>query len=219
VRRRKRNRWLLFVRWPSFAAASHRSQKVSIVHSTVSYANLVPSSQLRGYRIVPNVHTEQEGYTTVELSKSRICSRCLLLVVVISQNLCSSLAISLGTGKCFARFEMKRQRRLMCGDMLASSVIQDGKVEESRVEETRVSADCQVTSAILGCGWSVVKFQASVIVYKAATRPKMARRPAPVAESAAAAPSKGADSLVDSVGAPVPEGAGATMGIVPLAEG
>jgi len=32
-----------------------------IVHSTVSYANLVPSSQLRGYRVVPNVHTEQEG--------------------------------------------------------------------------------------------------------------------------------------------------------------
>jgi hypothetical protein len=58
----------------------------------------------------------------------------------------------------------------------------------------------------------------SLIAYKAATRPKMARRPAPVAESAAAAPSKGGAD-VDSVGAPVPEGAGATMGIVPLAEG
>ena len=45
----------------------------------------------------------------------------------------------------------------------------------------------------------------------------MARRPAPVAVMALAAPSKGADSLVDSVGAPVPEGW--TMGVVALAEG
>ena len=55
--------------------------------------------------------------------------------------------------------------------------------------------------------------------YKAATRPKMARIPAPVAVSVEAAPSKGAASEVDSEGAPVPEGAGATIGVVPLEEG
>jgi hypothetical protein len=115
---------------------------------------------------------------------------------------------------------MKRLRRLMRGKMLASSVIQDGKVEESRIEETRGSANCRVTSAVLGRRGSVVnmKLRTSLDAYKAATRPKMARRPAPVADSAAAAPSKGGAD-VDSVGAPVPEGAGATMGIVPLADG
>jgi len=115
---------------------------------------------------------------------------------------------------------MKRHRRLMCGNMLASSVIRDEKVEESRAEETRWSANCRVTSAVLDSRRSFVKMivHTSLIAYKAATRPKMARRPAPVAESAAAAPSKGGAD-VDSVGAPVPEGAGATMGIVPLAEG
>jgi hypothetical protein len=55
--------------------------------------------------------------------------------------------------------------------------------------------------------------------YKAATRPKMARIPAPVAVRAEAAPSKGAASEVDEVGAPVPEGAGAAIGVVPLDEG
>jgi hypothetical protein len=67
-----------------------------------------------------------------------------------------------------------------------------------------------VTSAVLRRGWSGVKikFHTSSDAYKAATRPKMARRPAPVAESAAAAPSKGG-AVADSVGAPVPEGAGA----------
>ena len=61
-------------------------------------------------------------------------------------------------------------------------------------------------------------FHTSLDAYKAATRPKMARRPAPVAERAAAAPSKGG-AVADSVGAPVPEGAGASMGTVPLADG
>jgi hypothetical protein len=77
-----------------------------------------------------------------------------------------------------------------------------------------------VTPAVLGRGRSVVKmrFHASLDAYKAATRPKMARRPAPVADRAAAAPSKGGADA-DSVGAPVPEGAGASMGMVPLADG
>lgn len=47
----------------------------------------------------------------------------------------------------------------------------------------------------------------------------MARIPAPVAVRVEAAPSKGAAPVVVSAGAPVPEGAGATMGVVPLAEG
>ena len=144
----------------------------------------------------------------------------LCSVIVISQNLRSSPVISLGTWKCFARFEMKRLRRLMCENMLASSVRHDEKVEESRAEETRESTSCRVTFAILGRRRSVVKmkFHTSLDAYKAATRPKMARRPAPVADRAAAAPSKGG-AVADSVGAPVPEGAGASMGTVPLADG
>jgi hypothetical protein len=55
--------------------------------------------------------------------------------------------------------------------------------------------------------------------YKAATRPKIARIPAPVAVRVEAAPSKGVAPVVDSEGAPVPEGAGAAMGVVPLEEG
>ena len=47
----------------------------------------------------------------------------------------------------------------------------------------------------------------------------MARIPAPVAVRVEAAPAKGVVPVVDSEGAPVPEGAGATMGVVPLAEG
>jgi len=48
----------------------------------------------------------------------------------------------------------------------------------------------------------------------------MARIPAPVAVIAEAAPSKtGAESVADSVGAPVPEGMGSTTGMVPLADG
>ena len=78
-------------------------------------------------------------------------------MIVISQNLRSSPVISLGTWKCFARFEMKRLRRLMCENMLASSVRHDEKVEESRAGETRESASCRVTFAVLGCGRSVVK--------------------------------------------------------------
>ena len=115
---------------------------------------------------------------------------------------------------------MKRLRRLMCENMLASSVRHDEKVEESRAEETRESTSCRVTFAILGRRRSVVKmkFHTSLDAYKAATRPKMARRPAPVADRAAAAPSKGG-AVADSVGAPVPEGAGASMGTVPLADG
>lgn len=79
-----------------------------------------------------------------------------------------------------------------------------------------MSANCRSTFAfaVQGRPW---KSQVSFDAYKAATRPKMARRLAPVAVMALAAPSKGADSLVDSVGAPVPEGW--TMGVVALAEG
>jgi hypothetical protein len=191
-----------------------------IVHSTVSYANLVPSSQLRGYRVVPNVHTEQEGIQPANCLKAEYADDVCCL-----WSSCPKISAPLRPlvwehGKCFARLEMKRLRRLMRGKMLASSVIQDGKVEESRIEETRGSANCRVTPAVLGRRVSVMKMKlrTSLDAYKAATRPKMARRPAPVADSAVAAPSKGGAD-VDSVGAPVPEGAGATMGIVPLADG
>jgi hypothetical protein len=64
----------------------------------------------------------------------------------------------------------------------------------------------------------VVEYLRVEDAYKAATRPKMARIPAPVAVRAEAPLSKGATE-VDSVGAPVPEGAGATIGVVPLEEG
>jgi hypothetical protein len=68
--------------------------------------------------------------------------------------------------------------------------------------------------------WVVVVCMLQVrSAYKAATRPKMARMPAPVAVRVEAAPSKGVEPVVDSDGAPVPEGAGAAMGVVPLEEG
>ena len=55
--------------------------------------------------------------------------------------------------------------------------------------------------------------------YKAATRATMAKIPAPVAERAEAALSKGATPVVVVVGAPVPDGLGTTAGVVPLADG
>jgi hypothetical protein len=62
-------------------------------------------------------------------------------------------------------FEMKRLRRLMCGNMLASSVIQDGKVEKRRAEETRESASGRVTAAVLGRGRSVDSWKMRFLSY------------------------------------------------------
>ena len=47
----------------------------------------------------------------------------------------------------------------------------------------------------------------------------MARIPAPVAVRVEAAPSKGVVPVEEDSGAPVPEGAGAAIGMVPLEEG
>jgi len=96
-------------RWLSFAAASHRRERcLFVVHSTVSYASLTLSSQLRGYRVVPKIE-QRDAKPSYLKHKTQQILLWSLFVIAVSQ--ISAPVITLGTANVSLESKMKRKEQ------------------------------------------------------------------------------------------------------------